>query len=196
MDKKTVTNSDALLIVDVQRDFLPGGALAVPDGKAVVPALNDLAKQFAERGLPVIASRDWHPPDHCSFEAAGGPWPPHCVAGTPGAEFDASLELPEGTRIVDKATTAGAEAYSAFQGTDLDAWLAERGVKRLFVGGVATDYCVLESAMDARRHGYEVIVLTDAIRAIDLDDGAKALEALEAKGAELADSGTVLRAAA
>lgn len=196
MDAETLKNSDALLIVDVQRDFLPGGALAVPDGNAVVPVLNDLARQFAERGLPVIASRDWHPRDHCSFEAAGGPWPPHCVAGTPGAEFDAALDLPESTRIVDKATTPEVEAYSAFQGTDLDAWLAERGVKRLFVGGVATDYCVVESAMDARRHGYEVVVLTDAIRAIDTEDGAKALETLEAKGAELADSGTVLRAAA
>lgn len=188
--------TDALLIVDVQRDFLSGGALAVPEGDAVIPILNELARQFARRGLPVVASRDWHPSNHCSFEAQGGPWPPHCVAGTPGAEFDAALELPPETRIVDKATTPAAEAYSAFEGTDLDAWLTERGVKRLFIGGVATDYCVLESAMDARKLGYDVVVLADAIRAIDADDGAKALAALDAKGATLTDAESVLAAAA
>lgn len=189
-------DSDALLVVDVQRDFLPGGALAVPDGDSIVPALNELAQRFAERGLPVIASRDWHPPDHCSFEARGGPWPPHCIAGTPGAEFDTALDLPENAYIVDKATTPEAEAYSAFQGTKLDAWLAERGVERLFIGGVATDYCVLESAMDARSQGYEVVVLADVIRAIDADDGARALEALKSKGAVLSDSAAILDAAA
>lgn len=196
MATNKLKKTDALLIVDVQRDFLPGGALAVPDGNAVVPALNELALLFAERGLPVIASRDWHPSDHCSFEAQGGPWPPHCVAGTSGAEFDAALELPEGTHIVDKATTRGAEAYSAFQGTSLDDWLGERGVERLFIGGVATDYCVRETAMDARKHGYDVVVLTDAIRAIDDHDGAGALDALEARGASFTESGAVSDAAA
>lgn len=196
MHHNTLTDSDALLIVDVQRDFLPGGALAVPDGDAVVPLLNACARQFAARGLPVAASRDWHPPNHCSFKSRGGPWPPHCVAGTPGAAFDKALEFPDDTYLVDKATTPGDEAYSAFEGTDLDAWLIARGVKRLFIGGVATDYCVLQSALDARRHGYDVVLLTDAIRAIDADDGARALDALQAKGTILADSGAVLDAAA
>ncbi len=196
MNTQPLKRGDALLLVDVQRDFLPGGSLAVPEGDAVVPTLNRLARRFAELGLPVIASRDWHPPNHCSFEARGGPWPPHCVAGTPGADFDAALELPEDARIVDKATTPDAEAYSAFQGTNLADWLSEQGVRRLFIGGVATDYCVLDTATDARNSGYEVVVLTDAIRAIDADDGATALEKLQAKGATLADSGAVLAKAA
>lgn len=186
--------TDALLIVDVQRDFLPGGALAVPDGDAVVPPLAACAQEFARRGLPVVASRDWHPQEHCSFRQQGGPWPPHCVAGTPGAELDPGLRLPDAARVLDKATTAEKDAYSAFDGTDLADWLAERGVKRLFVGGLATDYCVLQSALDARRLGYDVVLLTDAVRAIDPADGEQAVETLRAEGAETRDTSAVLNA--
>ena len=115
-----ISANEALLIVDVQLDFLPGGALAVPDGDSVIPVLAACAKAFSSRDLTVIASRDWHPPDHCSFEQQGGPWPPHCVAGTPGAELHQDLDLPPDAIIVDKATTREKDCYSAFEGTDLD----------------------------------------------------------------------------
>ncbi len=186
--------TDALLIVDVQRDFLPGGALAVPAGDEVLPVLAAMSDAFSNAGLPVVASRDWHPRDHCSFEAQGGPWPPHCVAETAGARLDPALRLPPDVRIVDKATTPDKDAYSAFEGTDLHEWLQLRGVERLFVGGLATDYCVLNTAADALGHGYDVMLLEDAIRAIDAEDGERAIESLRAKGATITDSVSVLDA--
>jgi len=173
-----LTATDALLIVDVQRDFLPGGALAVPAGDEVVAPLAALCRLFAAARLPVVASRDWHPADHCSFRDAGGPWPRHCVAGSPGAELDPGLDLPAGARIVDKATTADKEAYSAFDGTDLACWLSARDVRRLFVGGLATEYCVLNTAADALSSGFEVQLVGDAIRAIDPLAGERAIRSL------------------
>jgi nicotinamidase/pyrazinamidase len=187
---------DALLIVDVQRDFLPGGALAVPEGDAVVAPLSACARCFAERGLPVFASRDWHPADHCSFRENGGPWPPHCVANTPGADFATALELPPGTQIVAKATTTEKDAYSAFDGTDLNARLAELGVRRLFIGGLAAEYCVADSAEDALRSGYDVVLLTDAMRAIDPAKGREIIDSLRLRRAAVAACGEVLDAAA
>lgn len=184
--------TDALLVVDVQRDFLPGGALAVPQGDEVVPVLKACAKEFARLKRPVFASRDWHPAQHCSFKAAGGPWPPHCVADTPGAEIDPALNLPAGATIISKATTVEQDAYSAFQGTDLDAQLKKLAVKRVFVGGLATEYCVLNTALDALKHGYEVVLMTDAIRAIDDADGQRAIEQLRKQHAEIADSAAIL----
>jgi len=176
---------DALLIVDVQRDFLPGGALGVPDGDAVIPVLNRYIKAFQSRGLPIFASRDWHPNDHCSFEAQGGPWPPHCVAGTPGAELPETLELPPQAEVISKATTSERDAYSAFQGTDLLERLRARGCRRVFVGGLATDYCVRASVLDALSNDLAAVVLEDAIRAVDVHpgDGARALEEMVARGA-------------
>lgn len=176
---------DALLLVDVQVDFLPGGSLAVPRGDEVVPALNGYIAEFRRRGLPILATRDWHPPDHCSFRARGGPWPPHCVAGSPGASFAAPLGLPREALVVSKATTAEADAYSGFQGTDLDASLRRLGVARLFVGGLATDYCVLNTVRDALRLGYRVLLLSDAVRAVDVHpgDGARALAEMRQAGA-------------
>ncbi|BCX88874.1 nicotinamidase/pyrazinamidase [Methylomarinovum tepidoasis] len=176
---------DALLIVDVQRDFLPGGALPVPKGDEVVPVLNRYIERFTRRGLPVFATRDWHPPNHCSFRDQGGPWPPHCVAGTEGAEFADGLRLPKDTIIVSKATAPEREAYSGFEGTDLAARLKDRGIRRLFVGGLATDYCVLNTVRDAIRHGFEVFLLTDAIRAVNVhpEDERKALEEMRRFGA-------------
>jgi nicotinamidase/pyrazinamidase len=174
---------DVLLIVDVQRDFLPGGALAVPDGDAVIPVLNQCAKEFALRGLPVFATRDWHPPDHCSFQAQGGPWPPHCVAGTAGAQMPASLQLPPGTHLISKATTPEKDAYSGFQGTDLLQRL--RNCVRVFVGGLATEYCVKATVLDALANGLAAVVLEDAIRAVEVKpgDGAGALAEMVARGA-------------
>jgi len=177
---------DALLIEDVQNDFLHGGSLAVPRGEEVVPVLNRYLQIFTTQNLPVYAARDWHPERHCSFRAQGGIWPPHCVAGTRGAEFAAALRLPPSAVIVSKATTAEQEAYSSFQGTDLDQQLRAANIRRLFIGGLATDYCVLNTVRDALRLGYEVLLLIDAIRAVDVrpGDGQRAEEEMISLGAQ------------
>ena len=168
---------DALLIVDTQNDFLPGGSLAVPQGDDVVPALNRYSAAFRTHHLPIFASRDWHPSNHCSFTEQGGPWPPHCVAETNGAQFASGLDLTDAT-VISKATEPESDAYSAFENTDLDQRLKQAGVKRLFVGGLATDYCVLNSVRDAIRLKYSVVLLEDAIRAVNVqpEDGPKAIE--------------------
>jgi nicotinamidase/pyrazinamidase len=182
--------SDALLVVDLQRDFLPGGALAVPDGDRVIAPLNDCVDAFVAAGRPVFASRDWHPAGHVSFHAQGGPWPVHCVAGTPGAAFAAGLRLPRETVVISKAQQRDREAYSAFAGTELAQQLRRAGVRRLFVGGLATDYCVLRTVLDARWLGFEVTVLRDAIAAVDADpgDGERAIAEMQRAGARIAES--------
>lgn len=187
----TIGEHDALLIVDVQRDFLPGGSLGVSGGDEVVPALNRYLELARLRHLPVFASRDWHPRNHCSFRAQGGPWPEHCVAGTPGAEFAPGLDLPRDAIVVDKAAGAGADAYSAFEGTHLAARLLELRVKRLLVGGLATDYCVLATVRDARKAGFEVLLLADAVRAVNArpGDGARAEREMRDAGAICSDLG-------
>jgi nicotinate phosphoribosyltransferase len=176
-DDCTPGPNDALLIVDAQNDFLPGGRLAVPQGDDVVPVLNRYSTAFRTRHLPIFASRDWHPANHCSFTEQGGPWPPHCVAETNGAQFASGLDLSEAV-IISKATELKSDAYSAFENTDLDRRLKQAGVKRLFIGGLATDYCVLNSVRDAIRLKYSVVLLEDAIRAVNLQpkDGTKALQ--------------------
>ncbi len=188
----TLGRGDALIVVDVQNDFLPGGRLAVPRGDEVVAPLNQYLRAFHARGLPIYATRDWHPPDHCSFAPQGGPWPPHCVAGSEGAAFAAGLALPPETVVISKATTAAKDAYSGFEGTDLAARLRAQGVRRAFTGGLATDYCVLNTVRDALEEGFEVYLLTDAIRAVDVKpgDGAQAeaeMRRLGAKPITLAD---------
>lgn len=182
---KPVAAGDALLVIDVQQDFLPGGALPVPQGDAVVPLLNEWAKAFSRAGCAVYATRDWHPADHCSFRAQGGPWPPHCVASTAGAAFAAGLDLPAGTITVAKATRSDADAYSGFDGTTLADRLRAAGTSRVWVGGLATDYCVRATVLDALRLGFGVTVLTDAIRSVDVTpgDGARALAEMQAAGA-------------
>lgn len=179
---------DALLVVDVQNDFLPGGQLAVARGDQTVPVLNGYITRFREKGLPVFATRDWHPPNHCSFVEQGGPWPPHCVADTAGAALAEGLELPEDTPIVSKATTSERDAYSGFEGTDLADRLRARGVKRVFVGGLATDYCVLNTVRDALSLGLETVLLTDAIQAVNAEpgDGARAEREMAQLGARYA----------
>ncbi len=179
------SRGDALIVVDVQKDFLPGGALAVPQGDRVVPVLNRYIEAFSAAGLPCFATRDWHPPRHCSFRERGGPWPPHAVAGSVGAQLAPSLRLPASAVIISKGTELDRDAYSGFQGTDLDQRLRARGVSRLFVGGLATDYCVLETVKEALSLGYRVVLLTDAIRPVNLQpgDGAKAEQAMLAAGA-------------
>ena len=181
--------SDALLVVDVQRDFLPGGALAVTDGDRVIGPLNDCLDAFAAAGRVVFASRDWHPPGHVSFHAQGGPWPPHCVAGTPGAAFPATLHLPPDAVVISKAQQRDREAYSAFAGTDLAQQLRRAGLRRLFVGGLATDYCVLRTVLDARWLGFDVVVLSDAIAAVEAEPGAgeRAIAEMQRAGATFVD---------
>lgn len=176
---------DALIIVDVQNDFLPGGSLAVADGDAVVPVLNAYIRLFTARGLPVYATRDWHPQKHCSFEEQAGPWSPHCIAGSAGAAFSADLQLPAEARIISKATREDRDAYSGFEGTDLAEQCRAAGVTRLFIGGLATDYCVLNTVRDALREGFEVCLLSDAIRAVDVNpgDGERALATMHEHGA-------------
>lgn len=181
----------ALLIVDVQNDFCPGGALAVPGGDRVVGPLNRAAGCFADAGLPVLASRDWHPPVTRHFREYGGVWPPHCVQDSPGAAFHPSLLLPEGTVVITKGSDPAMDAYSAFDGRDregrlLGEVLASRQVQHLFVGGLATDYCILSSVLDARRAGLEVTVLTDAVAGVDVAEGdsKKALEEMRKAGAD------------
>ena len=180
---------DALVVVDLQRDFLPGGALAVAQGGRVLTSINDYLKRFVARRLPVFATRDWHPRDHCSFVERGGPWPPHCVAGSAGAEFGDGLDLPAEAVIISKATTAERDAYSGFEGTDLQARLRQAHVSRLFVGGLATDYCVLQTVIDARSLGFAVVLLGDAIAAVDAHpgDGERAIDRMRAAGATLID---------
>ncbi len=184
---------DVLLVVDVQYDFLPGGALGVARGDEIIPALNRCMALFSAKKLPVYASRDWHPPDHISFHAQGGPWPPHCVANTHGATFSPELKLPPGTAVINKADTREREAYSVFGGTDLDRRLKQAGVRRIFIGGLATDYCVLNTAKDAHALGYDYFVLTDAVRAVDVrpGDGERALEEMRRLGAHLIVSGAL-----
>ena len=176
---------DVLLVTDIQNDFLPGGSLAVSHGDEVVPVLNRYIGAFLAQGLPVYATRDWHPERHCSFHAQGGPWPPHCVAGTRGAEFAATLTLPPDATVISKATSQDQEAYSSFQGTDLDRRLRAAGIHRVFIGGLTTDYCVLNTVRDACQLGYEVFLLTDAIRAVDVQpgDGLRAEEEMARLGA-------------
>ena len=176
---------DGLLIADVQNDFLPGGALGVLRGDEVVPILNLYMAAFGLRGLPIFASRDWHPTKHCSFREQGGIWPVHCVAGTEGAEFHPDFHLPPSTIVISKATDPKKEAYSAFEGTTLDEHLRETGVRRLFIGGLATDYCVLNTVRDAIKRSYAVCLLMDGIRAVNLkpDDGRKAEEEMIRLGA-------------
>jgi nicotinamidase/pyrazinamidase len=177
--------ADALIIVDVQNDFLPGGALAVDRGNEILPALNTYIGLFHRQGLPVYASRDWHPAAHCSFHAQGGIWPPHCIAGSDGAGFPQALALPDDALVVSKAVTAGEDAYSAFQGTSLAHDLRMEQIKRLFIGGLATDYCVLNTVQDALKEGFQVMLLSDAIKAVNVrqGDGDAAIQTMLQSGA-------------
>ncbi|MEA5097941.1 MAG: isochorismatase family protein [Burkholderiaceae bacterium] len=171
MNPIRLTQQDALLIVDVQNDFLPGGSLAVAGGDQVIPVLNRYIARFERASLPIIATRDWHPADHCSFKSQGGLWPDHCVQGSKGAEFSATLALPPSAWVVSKDVLPQQSTYSGFEQTDLAERLHSSGVVRLFIGGIATDYCVLHTVEDALHAGFSVMLLTDAIRAVELHPG-------------------------
>lgn len=179
---------DALIIVDVQRDFCPGGALSVPHGDVVVPVLNEYIKIFRKAGASIYATRDWHPPNHISFKENGGTWPTHCVQNTRGAEFHPDLELREEVFVVSKATDLDKEAYSGFESTNLKEELETKGIKRVFVGGLATDYCVKNTVLDAIKLGFRTVLLVDAIRGVDLKpgDSERAIKEMVTAGAKKA----------
>src|SRR5262249_16061857 len=184
---------DALIVVDIQNDFCPGGALGVRWGHAIVPVLNRCLARFDGAGASIYLTRDWHPPVTRHFQAHGGVWPSHCVQGTPGAAFAPDIRHPAEALVVSKGMNPEEDAYSAFQAEDhsgrrLPAILAERGIRRLYVGGLATDYCVRATALDALREGFEVVVLTDAIGAVDLKpgDGDRAIDEMQSVGARFA----------
>jgi len=180
IDKQT-----ALVVVDIQNDFCPGGALPVKDGDKVVPVLNKYIERFRKAGAPILFTRDWHPPDHSSFKAQGGPWPPHCVQNSEGAKFHPDLHIPPEGEVLSKADKKD-EAYSFFEGTDLARKLKERGIRRLLVGGLATDYCVKETVSDGLKYGFEVFHLDDASKGVNvnLGDSERALQEMVAMGAK------------
>ncbi|MGH2542492.1 MAG: bifunctional nicotinamidase/pyrazinamidase [Ardenticatenaceae bacterium] len=180
----TIDDKSALIIVDVQNDFCPGGALPVALGDEVVPVLNRYAERFAGAGAPVFATRDWHPANHVSFTGQGGIWPAHCVQESEGAAFHPDLELPPATTVVSKAQAPQEEAYSGFMGTDLAQRLRAQGVERVFVGGLATDYCVKSTVLDALAEGFDTYFLADAARGVEVNQGDVA-----AAEAEMAEAG-------
>jgi nicotinamidase/pyrazinamidase len=180
-----LTAGMALLIVDVQNDFCPGGTLGVPDGDRVVPFLNDYIRIFEAERATIVATRDWHPPDHCSFKPLGGIWPPHCVQNTPGSAFHSGLKLPKAATIISKGTNPKIEAYSGFQHTTLGEWLKSRKVDTVCVGGLATDYCVRSTVLDALKAGFNAVWLADASRGVNMrpEDSERAEEEMIKAGA-------------
>jgi len=185
----------ALIVVDIQRDFCPGGALAVAHGDNIIPAVNELVRAFEDAGLPIFFTRDWHPKDHVSFRANGGPWPPHCIQNTPGARFHPSLDIPYDAEVIDKGTLQAEDAYSGFQGTDLARMLRDLHVKRIYVVGLATDYCVKNTVLDGAAQGFETFVITDCVKGVNLKrtDSATALKAMASHGAKQTTSGRVVK---
>lgn len=181
----TLTANDALLIADIQNDFLPGGALGIDGGDTIIPVLLGYIRRFHTRHLPIFLTRDWHPSNHCSFRSQGGQWPAHCVAGSPGSLPPQAFDAPASAVTIYKAIDQDQEAYSAFQSTALDRHLRARCIRRLFIGGLATDYCVLNTVTNALALGYAVCLLIDGIKAVNLqpDDGRRATEDMIRLGA-------------
>lgn len=176
----------ALIVVDVQNDFCPGGALAVAEGDQVVAPLNQLMQEFLKRGEPVFKSRDWHPAKTKHFADYGGTWPLHCVQDTKGAEFHPQLLDDMHIRTISKGL-GDEDSYSAFDGTDLALQLRRLGIDEVWIGGLATDYCVKNTVLDALKEGFNVKALEDAMRAVDVNpgDGERAIEEMRAAGAEI-----------
>jgi nicotinamidase/pyrazinamidase len=181
---------DALLIIDMQNDFCPGGALAVTEGDRIIPILNQYIEKFRAAKLPILATRDWHPERTKHFKAFGGLWPPHCIQGTKGAEFHPALAVPEEAVIISAGMGDDEEGYSGFDGIDAEGVklievLRHLAVERLFVGGLATDYCVRHTILDALNEGFQVVLIEDAVRGVNLkpDDAARAVQEMIQAGA-------------
>jgi nicotinamidase/pyrazinamidase len=189
---------DALIVVDVQNDFLPGGALAVPEGDGIIPPLNEVIQKFRNENLPLFFTRDWHPPHHSSFLDSGGSWPVHCMKDTNGAAFAPGLTVPDGASIISKASESDTDEYSGLKGFDsdgsrLDEILKKENIRRVVIGGLATDYCVLNTVLDALDLGCEVYVLTDAVRAVNVkpEDGSMAFQDMTDRGARFLTSESI-----
>jgi len=181
--KKAVRSGDALMLVDVQIDFCPGGALPIEDGDAVVPVLNRWVAAAADARVAIVASRDWHPRQHLSFAEFGGEWPVHCVQDSAGARFHPQLQLPASTIIVTKGVRFDRDQYSAFDETGLAIELRKRKVQRVWIGGLAQDVCVRATVLEARREGFETILITDATRAVTRAGSERASEEMRQAGA-------------
>ncbi len=176
---------DALLLVDVQKDFCPGGALAIEEGDKIVPFLNSWIKAAQGKEVPVYASRDWHPVYHISFMERGGKWPPHCIQDTEGAQFHQNLRLPEDVIKVTKGVRFDQDQNSAFDQTGLAVQFEHDGISRLWVGGLALDVCVLDSVLDARKAGLEVFLIQEATRPVTRDEGTKAISNMQQAGVKI-----------
>jgi len=182
-------------VVDVQRDFCPGGALPVDRGDEIIEPTNKLISFFEKERLPIFFTRDWHPADHCSFKSQGGPWPPHCIKNTSGADFHPSLLIPKDAVIISKATRKDAEAYSGFQGTKLAELLKGLGVGEFYVAGLATDYCVKNTVLDGISNGFSVNIVSDCVRGVNLrpTDSANAFKLMVVDGAKKSSSDRVVK---
>ena len=189
-----VSKKDALVIVDIQNDFCPKGALPVPDGDKVVYVINDYIEIFMEAGAQIYATRDWHPPKHISFKSFGGIWPSHCIQGSDGAEFHPDVKLPLSTNIISKATETMKEAYSGFDETNLYDMMKEKGIKRVFIGGLATDYCVKNTVLDSLKLGYETVLLADATLGVNVkpNDSKRAITEMIEEGAKIMSLSSML----
>lgn len=179
---------DALIVVDVQNDFCPGGALPIDNGDAVVPVLNEWIADAAASGVPVYASRDWHPEGHMSFEERGGPWPAHCVQDSDGARFHPALRLPDTVVKVTKGVRFDQDQNSAFDQTGLAVQLREQGINRVWIGGLAEDVCVLATALDACDEGFEVMLIADATRPVSAQGGDEARAQMREAGVRFDDA--------
>ncbi len=180
---------DALIVVDVQNDFCPGGALPIPSGDAVIGPLNTWIEAARAAGVPVLFSRDWHPVGHISFAEQGGPWPVHCVQDSEGAAFHPDLRVPDDAIIVTKGTRFDQDQNSAFDQTGLASYLKDRGIRRLWIGGLAQDVCVSATALDAKANGFEVHLIEPATRPVTADGGAEAVAVMRAAGIHMEHSG-------
>lgn len=183
-----LNRNDALIIVDVQKCFCSGGTIPVPEGDKIVPIVNEYIKKFEDVGAKIFATRDWHPSNHSSFKEYGGEWPPHCVQETEGAEFHPDLKLPQDTSVISVGVDPFLEGYSGFENSDLEHKLKQEGINRVFVCGLATDYCVKHTTLDALDKGFEAVLLMDATKGVDKVPGDvnKAVKEMTKKGAKKA----------
>ncbi|GJL62093.1 MAG: nicotinamidase [Nitrospirales bacterium] len=177
--------TSALILVHLQNDFFPGGVLPVQDGDQILPRVNQYIAFFQHHGAAIMATRDWHPPNHCSFEEQGGPWPPHCIQGSRGAQFHADLHLPTGSLIISGATNPKKEIYSGFDGTSLADYLEDQNAKTIYIVGLATEHWVKQTVLDGIKLGLQVVVLEDGIRGVNVkpDDSEQALQEMATAGA-------------
>lgn len=194
-DPTRFQNGDALLIVDMQNDFFPGGELPVEKGDAILPAVNRWIETARTANVPIYASRDWHPKDHVSFAEEGGKWPPHCVQDTKGAMFHPDLKLPDGTKVITKGVRFDRDQNSAFAETGLGDYLKKKGIGRLFICGLALDVCVHDSVMDAVKSDFGVVLISEGTRPVDPNGGRKALARMQDAGVAFTDPSVLSTAA-